>query len=90
MKNKIASKYEKKMWYRVMKSIYISLFVIFFSVYNLVIFSEYSEDRTSMFIIGNLIIIFAMGTMEGLFWYIVNGKWGYPKDLKSEEDNKVL
>jgi len=81
MKNKIVSEYEKKVWYRVAKSLYFFVFGLSLIILNFNVFFETPKDRMlQSFIIGNLIIIFTMGTIEGLFWYISCGKWGYPKD----------
>jgi hypothetical protein len=76
--NKTLLQYEKKRWYRIVKSMYLSLFVLIFAIYNLVIVSEVKEGFFLWFISGNAIIIFAMGISEGLFWYIATGKWGKP------------
>ena len=81
MKNATVSKYENKTWYRITKVIYIALFAIVLIVANLIVFDSF-EFWT--FIITNLVIIFLFGIIEGVFWYIVRGKWGYPKD---EEQN---
>lgn len=88
MKNKIASEYEKKVWYRIMKSIYIFLFIIFILFFNMVVIDSFDEFGIGGLIIGNLVIIFGMGIVEGLFWYITTGKWGYPKD-KVDFTNKT-
>ncbi len=83
MKSKVASKYEDKRWYRVVKSIYVMVFVLLLAFANFVLYLSASgsdENYFWPFVITNAVIIFGMGTAEGLFWYIVRGKWGYPKD----------
>jgi hypothetical protein len=86
MKNKIISTYEKKTWYRVVKSIYIIAFAVALLFGNLACLID-GGSPVWVFIVTNLSIVFVMGAIEGLFWYIVNGKWGYPKD--SEQENSV-
>ncbi len=86
MKNKIASKYEKKAWYRVVKSVYIIVFAVAILIGNLACLVD-GASPLWVFIVTNLSIIFIMGAMEGLFWYIVNGKWGYPKDEEYAKEN---
>lgn len=89
MKSKIALEYEKKVWYRIVKSLYIFVFIIFMLFYNVIVFDSFDEFGIEGLIVGNLAIIFGMGTIEGLFWYITIGKWGYPKDkvdIKNEVD----
>lgn len=87
MKNKIALEYEKKMWYRITKSFYIFMFVILLVGFNCISFFD-GKFYFSDFLIGNVVIVLGMGILEGLFWYIVNGKWGYPKDYLPTETNK--
>lgn len=80
MKNKTVVEYENKRWYRILKVLYIFFFILILVIYNFGFEAIYFYDGAWPFIIGNLIIIFAMGTIEGLFWYIARGEWGYPKD----------
>jgi len=80
VKNKIICEYENKTWYRVVKTLYVVLFVLVLVIYNIGFQALEFNDGIFPFIIGNLIIICAMGMLEGLFWYITRGKWGYPKD----------
>jgi hypothetical protein len=89
MKSKIASKYEEKRWYRIVKTLYIILFVLLLVIANFIIWISASNDSSGdyllPFVITNAVVIFGMGTLEGLFWYIVRGKWGYPKDDESAD-----
>ncbi len=87
MKNKIISKYENMKWYRVVKSIYIIFFALAILWGNMACLVD-GGSPAWVFIVTNLSIIFIMGGIEGLFWYIVNGKWGYPKDEESEQSEK--
>lgn len=84
MKNKVIAEYEDKRWYRVVKSLYVFFFGLFLLIANTALY--YSFDFGS-FVITNVVIVFSMGAVEGLFWYIVRGKWGYPKN---EEVNKEV
>lgn len=87
MKNKIVLEFESKRWYRVVKSLYIIVFILLMTVANLAIILFSLDDNTFYFwpfIITNAIIVFGMGIFEGLFWYIVRGKWGYPKNATTD------
>lgn len=87
MKNVIVSEYENKRWYRIAKLIYIALFIIILVIANLIVFDGF-EFWT--FIITNLVIISFFGIIEGSFWYIARGKWGYPKDLEYGDLEKTI
>lgn len=86
MKNKTVVEYESKRWYRVLKSLYIALFAITLLIANLILLDSF---EFLYFLITNVIIVFVFGTIEGLFWYIARGKWGYPKDEESVGIEKV-
>ncbi len=79
MKNKIVSEYENKRWYRVVKSIYIFFFALALLLGNIACLVD-GASPFWVFVVTNLAIIFIFGTIEGLFWYIARGKWGYPKN----------
>lgn len=83
MKNIIVAKYEKEKWYRAIKSLYIFFFAATMLVANFIAFATSAGFWS--FVITNAVVIFSFGTVEGLFWYIVRGKWGYPKDDESTE-----
>lgn len=83
MKNKIALEYEGKRWYRVLKAFYIALFALTLLIANIIVFDDF---EVPYFLITNVIIIFVFGTIEGLFWYIARGKWGYPKEDEDPKD----
>ncbi len=85
MKSKIVSQYEKKRWYRGVKSFYVFVFATLLIGFNYISVFD-GKFYLNDFLIGNIVIIFGMGAIEGLFWYVVNGKWGYPKDFKQEEN----
>ena len=89
MKNKIVLDFESKKWYRVVKSIYIIFFVFAILWGNMACLVDGSSP-VWVFIVTNLSIIFIMGGIEGLFWYIVNGKWGYPKEIEYDDFNKTI
>ena len=82
MKNKIIADYESKRWYRVFKSVYIFFFAITLVLANYILFDIGLSFWN--FVVTNAVIVFFFGTIEGLFWYVARGKWGYPKDEESD------
>ncbi|MCX6790161.1 MAG: hypothetical protein NTV60_01385 [Candidatus Kaiserbacteria bacterium] len=89
MKNVIVSEYESKRWYRLIKTFYIFFFVFALLWGNIACLVD-GGSPPWVFVVTNLGIIFTMGTIEGLFWYIVRGKWGYPKDTEYNDLEKII
>jgi hypothetical protein len=69
------------------KSVYFFFFALTLILANYILF----DIGPSLwdFVVTNAVIVFFFGTIEGLFWYVARGKWGYPKDEEPRGLNEL-